>query len=203
MPVAPLVISKPKLLLGEGVDEVRFFRALLAHLGNTDIQVVDYGGKQKLAAVLQTLATPSPGFQNVVSLGVTRDADDNSAGAFQRICHGLQRAGLPVPPSHSQPGAGSPRVCALIMPDGQRPGMLEDLCLDSVRPNPAFACVDSFFLCARQNGRQPNNLAKASVHAWLATEVEPDKRLGEAAEAGYWPWASPAFQPLIQFLQSL
>jgi hypothetical protein len=29
MPVAPLTITRPKLLLGEGVDEIRFFNALL------------------------------------------------------------------------------------------------------------------------------------------------------------------------------
>jgi hypothetical protein len=204
MPVGTVVLSKPKLLLGEGVDEVRFFGALLGHLGIADVQVTDYGGKQRLAAFLQTLVTPLPGFANVVSLGVTRDADDNPAGAFQSVCYALHNAGLAVPPAHGQAAAGPPRVCAWIMPDGLRPGMLEDVCLDSVRADPAFVCLDDYFACAvRTSGRQPNNRAKASVHAWLAAEVEPDKRLGEAAEAGYWPWASAAFQPLIQFLQAL
>lgn len=41
------------------------------------------------------------------------------------------------------------------------------------------------------------------THVWLASEVEPEKRLGEAAEAGYWPWTSPAFDALRQFLLAL
>ncbi len=46
-------------------------------------------------------------------------------------------------------------------------------------------------------------MAKARVHAWLASQIEPDKRLGEAAKAGYWPWDSPGFDRLKQFLQAL
>jgi len=38
-------ITKEKLLLGEGIEEVRFFNALLAHLGITNVQVDQYGGK--------------------------------------------------------------------------------------------------------------------------------------------------------------
>src|SRR5437660_8313987 len=71
MPVAPLTVNRSKLLLGEGADEVRFFNALLKHLGITDVQVVDYGGKTKLTAFLRTLATPLPGFAAVTTLAVT------------------------------------------------------------------------------------------------------------------------------------
>ncbi len=45
MAAAPLSFSKPKLLLGEGVDEVRFFRTFLGYLGLSDIQVESVGGK--------------------------------------------------------------------------------------------------------------------------------------------------------------
>ena len=82
--------------------------------------------------------------------------------------------------------------------------MLEDLCLESVKNSPAFPCVGAYFQCAfRTSARQPGNFAKAYLHAWLASEVEPDKRLGEAAEAGYWPWQSPAFAAFGQFLLGL
>jgi hypothetical protein len=82
--------------------------------------------------------------------------------------------------------------------------MLEELCLDSAQPDGALPCMDAYFQCVqRQAGRQTNNLAKASVHAWLASQIEPDKRLGEAAKSGYWPWNSPAFDSLKQFLTNL
>jgi Protein of unknown function (DUF3226) len=204
MPIDLGQITKPKLLLGEGVDEVRFFGAYLAHLNITDIQVAQYAGKSRLAAFLQTLVTPIPGFSGLVSLGITRDADDNPTGAFQSVSAALQSARLPVPAAHGQSAGSSPRVHVFILPDGITPGMLESLCLESVRGNSAFPCLTSYFQCVlRAAARQPTNVAKAFLHAWLASEVIPDKRLGEAAEAGYWPWGSPAFNELKGFLTSL
>jgi hypothetical protein len=46
-------------------------------------------------------------------------------------------------------------------------------------------------------------MAKARVHAWLASHRVPDKRLGEAALADYWDWTNSAFDYLKQFLQQL
>ncbi|NJO16485.1 MAG: hypothetical protein HC877_12310 [Thioploca sp.] len=46
-------------------------------------------------------------------------------------------------------------------------------------------------------------LHQTKVHAWLSSQNEPDKRLAEAAEAGYWPWESPVFDLLKQFLIEL
>jgi hypothetical protein len=203
MPVAPTKLTAPKLLLGEGIDEVRFFKAFLTHLNVTDVQVMDYGGKTKLGPFLKTL-TILPGFSALTSLAVTRDADANAAGAFQSVSAALQGAGLPVPPAHASAAGGAPRVHVFVLPDGARPGMLETVCLESVKSSPAFRCVEDYFECAlRAAARQPNNQAKAFLHAWLASEVEPDKRLGEAAEAGYWNWHDPAFAALRSFLLAL
>ena len=47
------------------------------------------------------------------------------------------------------------------------------------------------------------DLHKARAHAWLASRVEPDKRVGEAAQAGYWPWGADAFLDLWSFVGSL
>jgi hypothetical protein len=204
MPVAPLVLTKPKLLLGEGQDEVRFFKAFLDHLGITDVQVADYGGKTNFARYLQALAVPAPGYRGLVSLGVTRDADTNPVGAFQSVCAALGGVGLSVPGAHGQLAGGNPQVGVWIMPDGRSPDMLEELCLSSVAGDPSYSCLAVYFTCVfRTANRQPNNWAKAKVHAWLSSQVEPDKRLGEAAESGFWPWINPAFAPIRQFLQSL
>jgi len=45
MPHTPLEITKTKLVIGEGWEEVRFFNALLQHLGIDNIQTEQYGGK--------------------------------------------------------------------------------------------------------------------------------------------------------------
>ena len=89
------------------------------------------------------------------------------------------------------------------MPDGSRPGMLEDLCMDAVQADPAYPCVEDYLTCLRARASLPGNLAKARTHVWLASRPEPDRRLGEAADRGYWPWDAPAFQPLVNFLRSL
>jgi hypothetical protein len=205
MPVATVRISRPKLLLGEGNEEVRFFRALLGYLGITDVQVEQYGGKTRLKDYLAALAGPPvPGFASLTSLAVTRDADADARGAFASVCDALRNAGLPEPPDHDLPAGANPQVRVWIMPDGRNPGMLEDLCLASVQADAAGPCVDDFFRCLRTTAAgPPANLAKARVHVWLASRPEPDKRLGEAAEKGYWPWADPAFAPLTRFLRAL
>jgi hypothetical protein len=205
MPVATVAITKPKLLLGEGKDEARFFNALLDHQGVADIQVVDYGGKTRLRDYLEALALPPvSGFPGLVSLAITRDADADAGAAFTSAGAALANVGLSVPSSHGLFAGANPRVGVWILPDGGTPGMLEDLCMASVQTDLAFPCVDEYFQCVlRRASRQPNNPAKARLHAWLASQLEPDKRLGEAAEKGYWPWDAPAFQPLIRFLQSL
>jgi hypothetical protein len=196
-------LSKPKLLIGEGKEEVDFFTAFLTHLNISNVQVEQYQGKQGLASYLRTLVV-RPGYLNVVSLGITRDADNSAQSAFQSVCGSLQRASLPVP---SQPGevvGDNPQVSVMILPDGQNKGMLEDLCLAAVEIDPVLQCVDEYLNCVyRTVGREPNNMAKARVHAWLSSQIEPDKRLGEAAKADYLPWDSPGFDRLKQFLQAL
>lgn len=198
-----LELSKPKLLIGEGNEEVLFFNAFLKHLNLSDIQVEQYGGKYNLASYLKTLRLRS-GYANLVSLGITRDADDSVQSAFQSICSSLKGASLFVPNQPEGIVGESPKISIMILPDNSNSGMLENLCLASVETDPVIQCVDNYFECVNNStGKQPNNMAKAKVHAWLSSQIEPDKRLGEAAKAGYWNWDSPAFDRLRQFLQSL
>ncbi len=180
-----------------------FFGALLSHLNLNDIQVEKTGGKDGLPLYLKELRL-RPGFERVVSLGVTRDADDDCGDAFNKICGALNASGFGFPGAPGQFHAGLIQVGVFIMPDNQRPGMLEDLCLDGVATDLALPCVDEFFRCVdKATGRKPGNLAKARIQAWLASYPEPDPRLGLAAKKKYWPWNDAAFQPLIRFLQSL
>jgi hypothetical protein len=203
MSSTPQALSKPKLLIGEGKEEVDFFTAFLTHLNIRDIQVEQYGGKQGLKSYLRTLVV-RPGYLDIVSLGITRDADNSAQSAFQSVCNSLNRASLPVPSQPREIVGDNPQVSIMILPDSQNTGMLEDLCLAAVETDPVLQCVDEYFDCVYTTvGREPNNKAKARVHAWLSSQIEPDKRLGEAAKAGYWPWNSPGFDSLKQFLQAM
>jgi hypothetical protein len=84
VPIVPRSLTKPKLLVGEGIEEERFFKALLLRLGIYDVQVESYNGKDHLASYLKSLPK-IPGFDALVSLGVTRDADLDAVEHFREF----------------------------------------------------------------------------------------------------------------------
>lgn len=209
-------IVKPRLLIVEGRDEEMFFDAALRdHLKRTDVQVLPIGGKTKLTQSLAALVNDAS-FPAVQSLAVIRDADSpiglgpaagppvsEATRAFESIGYSLRHVNLPCPTVHGQFAAGPPRVGVFIIPNGVDDGMLESLCLLSVTASPGFSCLDDYFQCLQGHGAVPNNMHKARAHAWLASRPEPDRRVGEAAQAGYWPWDSDAFKDLWAFIGSL
>lgn len=206
-------IRQPKLLVVEGKDEENFFKAALTnHLTIPDIQVLGIGGKTLLTGSLIALKN-DPAFPAVQCLAVIRDADLSpinaiataAPSAFTSVCASLTDPGVQLvcPGAHGQFAPGSPRVGVFIMPDGTSDGMLETLCMNAVSSRSEYACVTSFFTCFQAHATLPNNIHKARAHVWLASRIEPDKRVGEAALAGYWPFAEPAFQDLWNFISAM
>jgi len=194
-------IVQPNLLVVEGKEEELFFDALVKHLGLQGVQTMSIGGKQQLRRNLKALVL-SPGFSEVISLGVVRDANADPAAAFQSVRDALQAANLPAPERPLVPVGDSPRVAVMILPEEGEAGMLEDLCLKSVMQDPAMHCVEQYFECLRQKGLPlPSNISKAKVQVFLASRHRAGLRLGEAAEAGYWPWDAETFQQVKTFLQ--
>jgi len=198
-PAGPLPIGKPKLLIGEGLEEVFFFRALLRYLRIDDVAVKDYGGKTNLRPYLRTLALAHD-FMSLRALGVTRDADSDAAGALKSVNDAVAAAGLSVSPAAV---LSQPATRIFILPGSGQSGMLEDLCWSAIADDPASSCVEDFIGCVQRTGGDPQPLAKARVHAWLASRERPDLRVGEAAERGYWPFDHPAFGPLLTFIRGL
>jgi len=203
----PLVpITADRLIAVEGKDELNLLGALKDQLGIGNIEIRCLGGKYSFSTKLKSLMI-TPGFISVVSLGVMRDANSNASATFQSVCEALRNTGLPVPTQPLTPAKadqGKPQVVVLIVPHGASKGMLEDICLQSVGEDPALTCVEAYFECLTRNlGKLPSNLSKAKVHAFLSSRDEPDLRLGEAAQAGYWPWTHQAFDQVRQFLSLL
>jgi hypothetical protein len=164
-------IAKSKLLLVEGKDEVKLFDKLLADLNIGDVEIRDIMGKTRFRKNIEALPSLS-GFGRVTSIGIVRDADTDPKGAFDSICGALQAAGLPRPTEPLQPAGDDPRVMVMILPDAETPGMLEDLCLESVADDPAMACVAEYFRCLQDRleaGGLPGNLSKARVRTFLAS----------------------------------
>ena len=188
----PKTIEKPKLIIGEGRDEESFFSALIKYLEIDDIQVNYYGGKDKLKNYLKGLHL-IPGFSKLRSLLITRDADNSFEDADKSIDGSMtvikERENL--------------KIKTFIFPDNKSSGMLEDLCLRAIDSSD-MSCIEDFFQCIKdKTSREPSPFSKAKIHAWLSTQIKPDRRLGEAALAGYIDWKNENFNELINFIKSL
>jgi hypothetical protein len=206
-----VAVAKTKLILVEGVDEERFFEALLDHLGITDVQVLSVGGKAGFGAMLAAIRADER-FPEVRSIVLVRDADwhkpagENAAAAWDALVGAFASAGLPRPTQHAALGGSEElKTAVYVMPDGTADGMLEDLCLLAMRQDKALPCLDAYFECLKRTGIEhaAKDVAKARAHALLASRKDPDLRVGEAAKRGYWPFDAEAFGPLTALLRAL
>ncbi|MBM4048458.1 MAG: hypothetical protein FJ279_25420 [Planctomycetes bacterium] len=196
-------IAKPSVLVVEGREEELFFGALLDYMELLNVQIAPIGGKRRLRENLKALVSQRT-FADVVSLGVVRDANSDPKAAFQSVRDALREAGLPAPERPLLPTGRSPRVAVLILPEASAPGTLEDLCLRAVARDPAMLCVEQYILCLeKERLALPANMSKAKVQTFLASRREAGKRLGEAAQAGYWPWGHAAFDQVRDFLRQI
>ncbi len=203
-PDRPSPINAPKVLLVEGRDDLNFFVALLNHLGDlSEIEVRYYGGKDKLRPFLRTFVGIS-GFDQVTGLGIVRDADQDSSSAFASVSESLKRAGLCSPGAPFESFGTEPQVIVAIMPPQESQGELEDVLLAAVAGDPAIPCVDTYITCLEaQPGTLPKKSSKTRLHAFLASQENPGLKIGEAAQAGYFPWEAESFAPIINFLRRI
>ena len=168
----PVTITKTKILLVEGNDELNLFEELLNDLNlNDQIQVIEVGGKTKFSPKLSGIKS-MPEFRTIVtSIGIVRDADDDPISAFQSVCSALRKNQLPEPNAPLVTVQGRPHVTVMIVPDRNTIGMIENVCLESVNDDPAMECIDQFFLCLENKGRvlADNQVPKARVRAYLTS----------------------------------
>jgi len=198
----PREITERHLLLVEGREEELFFDALARHLGLKHLQTMGLQGKDPLTEKIKA-AKATTGFGNVTSLAIIRDADDNAEAAFQSVCTALKGADLPVPAATSRAAGASPTVRVYIVPSHDKPGMLEDLCLEALKDDRALICVDEYFKCLQSKGlSHPKSMSKARIRAFLSSRPDPELRLGEAA-GKYIPWDSSAFTQITQFVKAV
>ena len=202
----PLTISQAKVLLVEGNDEKHFFEALLTHMGILGLQVVEIGGKDKFPQQFEAFLQMA---DRVTNYAVIRDADTNSADAFKSVIGVLKKQREPCP---KRPGTfcrsrGNRRkVGVYILPGNAEPGMLENLCLATVKAHPAMSCVNSFMACLdkrlhRKRAKAaplpaksvfPRNPSKAKALAFLAAMPDEEHFVGLAARHNCWNLDSPA-----------
>ena len=95
---------------------------------------------------------------------------------------------------------GKPNVGIFIMPGDFKNGMLEDLCLRTVKDNPAVKCAETFIECALKLEAPPRNIAKAKAQAFLAAMPDIVSSVGLGAEKRYWDFNSDELKNLRNFL---
>ena len=198
-------IEQEKLLVVEGTDDARLFKALMRHIGVSGIQVLNVEGKDNIKKMLKVIPS-SPGFSKVSSIGVVRDADANADSALQSVQDALRDANLPSPDKPLSLVEDGIKVVVLIAPYDKLSGSIEDVCLESVAGDAAMGCVQDYLNCIKDSvaeSERPNNLRKARLQAFLASRKQPVKRLSEAAEAGYWDFEHAAFEPFKRLLGML
>ena len=199
----PQRIESDVQLLVEGRDSKGFFDALIRHLGLTNVQIQDFGGVTDLRSFLRALVN-GPDFSLVTSIGIVRDAETSSTGAFESVQGSLKGVELPVPEAAGQLAGDRPAVAVMILPGANRPGMLETLLNETLRGDKVQACIDNFFRCVEEHcGERVHRPHKARAHAYVATKRDPHLSIGDAALRRYWNLDHRALQPLHAFLREI
>jgi len=108
-------IEKSKLLLAEGADAFYFFIWACGTFGVDDVQVMNFGGITDLTAYLKALPLFS-GYEQVNTIVVARDAENNPIAAVNNVKKSLQQAKLPVPGKPFEFTGNVPRVAFMIFP---------------------------------------------------------------------------------------
>jgi hypothetical protein len=203
--LSPVPITKKKLLVVEGKDEKNFFEELFKHMTKKNIiDIRDVGGKDNFKNSMPTLTRIS-GFNDLEAIAFVRDADDSCRSAFESIKGILEKNSLLPPGKPGKFSQGNPKVGIFIMPDNKNRGMLEDLCLETVKDEEGMECVNRFIDCVNQLENPPKNkdIAKAKAQAFLAIMPEIVDKVGLGAKKGYWDFDSATLEPLKEFFSEL
>jgi hypothetical protein len=193
-----------KFAFCEGGDDQAVISGVAEAIGLSDLRIEPFLGKSNLRAFLRHVQTRPEFAQNqVASVAVVRDADDDGTASFRSVRDALLANGFKAPEANGAVVANGVKVGILIIGPNSGKGMLEDLCLKSVSDRAEFGCVDDYFRCITEKCGRIGFSAKAKVRVWMASQADYDYRVGKAAEHGYWPWANPAFQELREFLRQL
>jgi hypothetical protein len=191
------IVSR-KIIIVEGRDDNRFIESLLNFLNIFGVQVIEVGGKSNFRPQIIALKN-TPGFSQIEICAFIRDADDDPPSAFRSLFDSLSYAGL-IPPSEDQTfSSGNPRIGIFIMPGNGENGAIENLCIDSVRDENSFECVDRYFECI---GTLETVSPKAKLLCYLSGKETYCNSLGYAALKGHWDFNKEPFTKIKEFIKS-
>lgn len=193
-----------KFVFCEGRDDLAVITGVADSIGLADLRVEHIDGKDKLRNFLKDVQTRPEFSRNMVAaFGIVRDADKNGAAAFQSVRDALLASGFKAPDKNGGFAVNGIKIGVLIVGPNGGQGMIKDLCLNSVSNEPEFPCVDDYFRCIAQRCARKDFSSKARIRVWMASHVDYGLHVGLAAEKGYWPWDSPVFHAMKEFLRQL
>lgn len=197
-------LTQPKLILVEGMDELRFLRAFCRSQNLNDIGILDYNGKTNLSKIVTNLSI-IPGYDQLKAIGITRDADDKlSNEVFKDICQLLEQAKFEAPTSFGEFTEALLKVGVFILPGKNEAGELEDLLFRTISANDDIKnCVIYYIDCVKTKNVKLKKPAKSNLYAWLSCQKSPALRLGEAADQGLFDFNHECLGGLGQFLRDL
>jgi len=191
-----------KLIAVEGNDEVNFFNCLLKDMGFDNYAVEGVGGTRRFNDYFSALVQSSD-FSNVDTIIVIRDADESAENAFESIKNVLISVNLEPPKKVNYFSNSIPKVGVFIMPGDSEKGMLEDLCLRTVKDHPVMELIDVFVKFVLKLEKPPKNIAKSKAQVFLAAMPDIVCSVGLGAAKGYWDFNSEELLALKSFLNHL
>jgi hypothetical protein len=205
-------IIKSKLLLSEGADALHFFIAACKAFSVEDVQVMDFGGIKDLTTYLEALPL-FPGYEKIGTIVIARDAEKNPSTAVSNIKRSLRKVGFSVPVKPFEFTDTAPRIAFMIFPGFEtdakdKPmllaGALEDLCLEIVRDNATFECVNQYLECICSKGRTILRPHKTKLHTYLSGENDlVGLKIGEASKVGAWNWDHARLAPFKDLIRAM
>lgn len=205
-------ITKEKVIIAEGKDEFVFLSALCRRI-NVECQIIDAKGVEKIPGVLAALLQDD-NFDNVKSLAIIRDADNNPKGALDGINHHLKDHKLPTPKSHSEFSSNNSISIGIFIAPGRdmEIGMLETLISSSLTHHPAHNHAESYIEHLTETLRPknpkaefdaPKNPHKAKLYATFAGMKKSPNTIGTAIEQNCIDLNHAAFEELRSFLSKI
>lgn len=215
-----LVIEKEKLLLVEGKDDRKVIVCLLKELDIQNIQVAYIKGKDKLKnpdainILSAALKTSQYNKTTIKTLGIILDADGKDvSSSFQKICSFIKKLdelqiknlSFDIPNKCAEFTKNKTKVGVFIMPDCKSAGMLETLCISSVKDEPIMKLVVDFINRVIEINKELSHLDKRKAQAYIsvASPKAQKKAIGEAVEDGIFNINSPEFDTIKDFLKNM
>ena len=216
--------GKSRLMVVEGKEDQEFFIQLATHLEVIDgwpLQIEQLDGKGNFREFLLAL-TRHQRFSQLATIGIVRDADFGT-NSFQSVRDTILSANEVSPRKMSVPervlelAQGTPKIGVLILPSGEREGMIEDLIMDVFDEDPVAKCVDIYVECLRKEGQSvlQARLPKARLRTFITGKnigedvegYDSDRQyLSDVFHMSWWRaefWDHPAFNDAKTFLHQL